>query len=89
MRVDEAEKDKADAGLDLARTKFDPFPKAMGEYERNDYWASVTIPYKPYYNFEETLAAFGDAPGLRLPCSAPTSDSPPRSPRARSVRSGR
>jgi TIR domain/NB-ARC domain/Tetratricopeptide repeat/CobQ/CobB/MinD/ParA nucleotide binding domain len=62
MRVDEAEKDKADAGLDLARTKFDPFPKAMGEYERNDYWASVTIPYKPYYNFEETLAAFGDAP---------------------------
>ena len=62
MRVDEAEKDKADAGLDLARTKFDPFPKAMGEYEKNDYWASVVIPYKPYYNFEETLAAFGDAP---------------------------
>ena len=62
MRVDEAEKDKADAGLDLARTKFDPFPKSMGEYEKNDYWASVVIPYKPYYNFEETLAAFGDAP---------------------------
>ena len=34
----------------------------MGEYEKNDYWASVVIPYKPYYNFEETLAAFGDAP---------------------------
>jgi tetratricopeptide (TPR) repeat protein len=62
MRVDEAEKDKADAGLDLARTKFEPFPKAMGEYEKTDYWASVVIPYKPYYNFEETLAAFGDAP---------------------------
>jgi MinD-like ATPase involved in chromosome partitioning or flagellar assembly len=62
MRVDEAEKDKADAGLELARTKFEPFPKAMGEYEKNDYWASVVIPYKPYYNFEETLAAFGDAP---------------------------
>ena len=62
MRVDEAEKDKADAGLDLARTKFDPFPKAMSEYDKNDYWASVVIPYKPYYNFEETLAAFGDAP---------------------------
>ncbi|HEY6494225.1 MAG TPA: FxSxx-COOH system tetratricopeptide repeat protein [Trebonia sp.] len=62
MRIDEAEKDKADAGLDLARSRFDPFPKAMGEYERNEYWASVVIPYKPYYAFEETLAAFGDAP---------------------------
>jgi tetratricopeptide (TPR) repeat protein len=62
MRIDEAEKDKADAGLDLAMSKFDPFPKGMGEYEKNDYWASVVIPYKPYYNFEETLAAFGDAP---------------------------
>jgi tetratricopeptide (TPR) repeat protein len=62
MRIDEAEKDKADAGLDLARARFDPFPKAMGEYEKNDYWASVVIPYKPYYAFEETLAAFGDAP---------------------------
>jgi tetratricopeptide (TPR) repeat protein len=62
MRIDEAEKDKADAGLDLARSRFDPFPKAMGDYEKNDYWASVVIPYKPYYAFEETLAAFGDAP---------------------------
>ncbi|MGH3281606.1 MAG: FxSxx-COOH system tetratricopeptide repeat protein, partial [Trebonia sp.] len=62
MRIDEAEKDKADAGLGLARVKFDPFPKAMGGYEKNDYWASVVIPYKPYYAFEETLAAFGDAP---------------------------
>jgi hypothetical protein len=62
MRIDEAEKDKADAGIDLARARFDPFPKAMGEYEKNEYWASVVIPYKPYYAFEETLAAFGDAP---------------------------
>jgi tetratricopeptide (TPR) repeat protein len=62
MRIDEAEKDKADAGLDLARTRFEPFPKGMGEYEKNDYWASVVIPYKPFYAFEETLAAFGDAP---------------------------
>ena len=34
----------------------------MADYEENDYWASVVIPYKPYYAFEETLAAFGDAP---------------------------
>ena len=62
MRIDEAEKDKSDAGLDLARSKFDPFPKGMGEHEKSDYWASVVIPYKPYYAFEETLAAFGDIP---------------------------
>ena len=66
MRIDEAEKDKADAGLDLARARFDPFPKGMGEYEKNDYWASVVIPYKPFYAFEETLAAFGDEPGSPL-----------------------
>jgi len=34
----------------------------MGEYEKSDYWANVVIPYKPYYAFEETLAAFGDIP---------------------------
>ncbi len=33
-----------------------------GEYEANDYWAAVAIPYKPFYAFEETLAVFGDAP---------------------------
>jgi tetratricopeptide (TPR) repeat protein len=62
MRIDEGEKDKSDAGLDLAKSRFDPFPKGMGEYEKSDYWASVVIPYKPYYAFEETLAAFGDIP---------------------------
>ena len=62
MRIDEGEKDKSDAGLDLARSRFDPFPKGMGEHEKSDYWASVVIPYKPYYAFEETLAAFGDIP---------------------------
>ena len=62
MRIDEGEKDKSDAGLDLARSRFDSFPKGMGEHERSGYWASVVIPYKPYYAFEETLAAFGDMP---------------------------
>ena len=27
------------------------------------YWASVEVPYKPFYAFEETLATFGDDPG--------------------------
>jgi MinD-like ATPase involved in chromosome partitioning or flagellar assembly len=62
MRIDENEKDKSDAGLDLARSRFEPFPKGMGGHEKSGYWASVVIPYKPYYAFEETLAAFGDIP---------------------------
>ena len=66
MRIDEGEKDKSDAGLDLARSRFDPFPKGMGEHEKRDYWANVVIPYKPYYAFEETLAAFGDIPRSQL-----------------------
>jgi MinD-like ATPase involved in chromosome partitioning or flagellar assembly/tetratricopeptide (TPR) repeat protein len=63
MRVDDGEKKKLDAGRALAREKFDHFPKGMSEEEANHYWSSVEIPYKPFYAFEETLAAFGDAPG--------------------------
>ncbi|HEX3512662.1 MAG TPA: FxSxx-COOH system tetratricopeptide repeat protein [Trebonia sp.] len=63
MRIDEAEKDKADAGLAAARTRFgESLPQGMDKYETQDYWASVAIPYKPFYAFEETLAVFGDAP---------------------------
>jgi MinD-like ATPase involved in chromosome partitioning or flagellar assembly len=66
MRIDDGEKEKLDAGRALARTKFDRFPKGLSEEEGNLYWSSVEIPYKPFYAFEETLAAFGDAPGSPL-----------------------
>ena len=63
MRIDEAEKDKADVGLATARSRFGgSLHEGLGEYEANDYWAAVAIPYKPFYAFEETLAVFGDAP---------------------------
>ena len=62
MRIDEAEKDKADVGLATARSRFGGLHDRLGEYEANDYWAAVAIPYKPFYAFEETLAVFGDAP---------------------------
>jgi hypothetical protein len=68
MRIDEAEKDKADVGLATARAKLGAsLPGQIGGYEPNDYWAAVPIPYKPFYAFEETLAVFGDAP--RSPAS--------------------
>jgi tetratricopeptide (TPR) repeat protein/MinD-like ATPase involved in chromosome partitioning or flagellar assembly len=64
MRVDEAEKEKADAGRALVATKFDGFPAGMDDERRAQYWAQVEIPYRPFYAYEETLATFGDVPGL-------------------------
>lgn len=63
MRIDEGEKEKADAGRALARSRFEGFPSGLGEDELALYWGSVEIPYRPYYAYEETLAAFGDAAG--------------------------
>jgi hypothetical protein len=62
MRIDDSEKDKADTGLALARSKFGSVPRGLTGHQVDDYWAAVTIPYKPFYAFEETLAVFGDTP---------------------------
>jgi tetratricopeptide (TPR) repeat protein len=63
MRIDDAEKEKLDAGRALARARFHRFPSGLTEEEANQYWGSVEIPYKPYYAYEEVLATFGDLPG--------------------------
>jgi len=63
MRVDDAEKEKLDAGRAFARSRFDRFPTNMSRDEWSGYWGAVEIPYKPFYAYEETLATFGDAPG--------------------------
>ncbi|WP_455362445.1 FxSxx-COOH system tetratricopeptide repeat protein [Streptomyces sp. SYSU K21746] len=64
MRIDEGEKEKADAGRALARLKFDRFPNGLAGDELTSYWGAVEIPYRPYYAYEETLATFGDEAGL-------------------------
>ncbi|MFI5620013.1 FxSxx-COOH system tetratricopeptide repeat protein [Streptomyces sp. NPDC051567] len=64
MRIDEGEKEKADAGRALARIKFDRFPGGLLGDELTSYWGAVEIPYRPYYAYEETLATFGDEAGL-------------------------
>ncbi|MGW0777885.1 FxSxx-COOH system tetratricopeptide repeat protein [Streptomyces sp. NPDC002835] len=64
MRIDEGEKEKADAGRALARLKFDRFPSGLTAEEATAYWGAVEIPYRPYYAYEETLATFGDEAGL-------------------------
>ncbi|MEH0931704.1 FxSxx-COOH system tetratricopeptide repeat protein [Micromonospora sp. CPCC 205558] len=63
MRVDQAEKEKADAGRALAMRSFVGLPTGMTEADRRRYWAAVEVPYRPFYAYEETLATFGDAPG--------------------------
>jgi tetratricopeptide (TPR) repeat protein len=64
MRIEDAEKEKLDAGRALARHKFDTLPAGLDSEESASYWGSVEIPYMPFYAFEETLATFADEPGL-------------------------
>jgi len=63
MRVDQGEKEKADAGRLLAMRSFPGLPTGMTESERVQFFASVEVPYQTFYAYEETLAAFGDKSG--------------------------
>jgi CO dehydrogenase nickel-insertion accessory protein CooC1 len=63
MRIEDGEKEKLDIGRALAKAKFEGFPAGMTSEGSALYWASVEVPYKPFYAFEETLATFGDDPG--------------------------
>ena len=63
MRVDPAEKRKADVGRTVAMRQFADLPAGLDEAGRQAYWLGVQVPYQAYYAYEETLATFGDAPG--------------------------
>jgi len=63
MRVDQAEKEKVEAGRAVAIQLFAGLPAAMSPKQRQDYWAAVEVPYQAFYAYEETLAVFGEAPG--------------------------
>lgn len=63
MRVDTSVPAKADAGRRVAQRAFSGLPRGMAGAERIRYFASVEIPYRADYAFEETLAIFGDLPG--------------------------
>lgn len=64
MRIERTQEEKAEQGLRYAAEKFGKLPVGMSEEERRQYWAEVEVPYRSSYAYEETLAAFGDAPGL-------------------------
>ncbi|MFI6070545.1 FxSxx-COOH system tetratricopeptide repeat protein [Actinoplanes sp. NPDC051343] len=63
MRVDPAEKRKADIGRTVAMRQFADLPSGMDEENRQAYWLGVQVPYQAYYSYEETLATFGDVSG--------------------------
>ncbi|HEU5427468.1 MAG TPA: FxSxx-COOH system tetratricopeptide repeat protein [Actinocrinis sp.] len=60
MRIENAEHEKAKAGLAYARGLFAHLPADLDPALRAEYWRRVGIPYRPFYAFEETLAVFGD-----------------------------
>ncbi len=63
-RIDDGEKEKADTGRRVARSRFAPLPAGLSGDRLDEYWGSVEIPYRPFYAYEEILATFGDAPGV-------------------------
>ncbi|MFF5082058.1 FxSxx-COOH system tetratricopeptide repeat protein [Actinoplanes sp. NPDC000266] len=63
MRIDPAEKIKADTGRSVARQRFAGLPSGLGEAERDRYWARMQVPYQAFYGYEELLATFADQPG--------------------------
>jgi tetratricopeptide (TPR) repeat protein len=62
MRVDLAEKGKAEAGRRLAMRAFEGLPGGMAAEERSRFFSTYEVPYQAYYAYEEMLAIFGDAP---------------------------
>lgn len=63
MRIDHAQIEKVNAGLGFAASLFAGLPAGMPDEERRHYWATVEVPYRPSYAYEETLATFYDRPG--------------------------
>ncbi|MCW3842874.1 FxSxx-COOH system tetratricopeptide repeat protein [Micromonospora yasonensis] len=63
MRIDPAEKIKADTGRLVARQRFDGLPAHLSDEARERYWAEVQVPYLAYYAYEETLATIEDSSG--------------------------
>jgi hypothetical protein len=65
MRIDDSQKERSDKSLTAAARKFPGHPAGMSEEQRRDYWASVGVPYRGVYSYEEMLPVFSDFPGFR------------------------
>ncbi|MEV8511831.1 FxSxx-COOH system tetratricopeptide repeat protein [Dactylosporangium sp. NPDC051484] len=65
MRVDPAQRERAEAGLRTARKRMPDLPTGMSERERDAYWRAVEVPYHHAYAYEETMAVLTEQPGRR------------------------
>ncbi|MEV7322599.1 FxSxx-COOH system tetratricopeptide repeat protein [Streptomyces sp. NPDC093970] len=63
MRVGEARPDALAAGQHLARLRFPGLPSGLQPDALDRYWTDIRVPYRPFYEYEEILAVFGDPPG--------------------------
>lgn len=63
MRVDPAEQDRLDVARHHARSRFQEFvenAESSGHADPDRYWGDAEVPYRPYYAYEEVLAALKD-----------------------------
>jgi cellulose biosynthesis protein BcsQ/tetratricopeptide (TPR) repeat protein len=60
MRIEDGEAGKLERSRNYARQRFEPVVRVLGLADTDKYWGSVEIPYKIFYAYEETLAAFGE-----------------------------
>jgi cellulose biosynthesis protein BcsQ len=62
-RIENSEKERLDAARQHARKRFADFVPPERSKNEREYWDEMEVPYKPYYAYEEVLAAFADASG--------------------------
>jgi cellulose biosynthesis protein BcsQ len=63
MRIEFSEHERLEIARGYARAAFSRFLPAETQDSARDYWDDMEIAYRPYYAYEEVLAAFGDATG--------------------------
>jgi tetratricopeptide (TPR) repeat protein len=64
MRIDPAEKAKADTGRIVAQQRFGGMASEVTGGDADAYWARMQVPYQAFYAYEELLATFADQPGV-------------------------
>jgi cellulose biosynthesis protein BcsQ len=65
-RIENSEKERLDAARTRARQTLEKFVPETGEKSERgtrDYWDGMEVTYRPFYAYEEVLAAFGDIAG--------------------------
>jgi hypothetical protein len=60
MRVDADEQERLNTARNHARARFQEFLEDPARPDADRYWGDVEIPYRPYYAYEEALAALVD-----------------------------